>query len=155
MGTILDWAEKAGIENLKERISNGELIHKESGTLLTLLLSGGGAALYFAMQHQELMIEALAISFWLFSIATVLVFWCLMFGNYPAVWNEPKNLTQTGYTLDQLRQFELENIQGRIKQATEINYIKSHRLNRCIIAACATPIVGFIVWLVLACPFFA
>ena len=155
MNESLVWIEKAALENLRERSNNGDLIHKEANTLLTILLSGAGAALYFGMQHNDVRFSALAVSLWLFCIATILTLKCLMFGDYPSVWNEPKNLNQKGYDLDQLRQFELENIQVRISLATELNCTKSRRLNRCILAACSTPLVGFIAWLVSACPFFA
>lgn len=155
MTTVLEWAEKAGIENLKDHVNNGDLIHKEANTLLTLLLSGASAALYFGMQHSEIKIAAIAISFWLFGIAAILTFKCLMFGAYPSVWNEPKNLNQKGYELDKLRQYELENLQERIGDAKALNIIKSQRLNNCILATCSTPVVGFIVWLVAGCGVFA
>ena len=155
MNETLVWIEKAALENLRDRSNNGDLIHKEANTLLTILLSGAGAALYFGMQHSDVRFPALTVSLWLFGIATILTFKCLMFGDYPSVWNEPKNLNQKGYELDQLRQVELENIQARISLATELNCTKSRRLNRCILAACSTPLVGFIAWLVSACPFFA
>ena len=69
-----------------------------------------------------------------------------MFSDYPAVWNEPKNLNNTQYELDLLREYELENIQERIEQATRRNHAKSEWLNRCILAACLTPVVAFTVW---------
>lgn len=155
MNETLVWIEKAALKNLRDRSNNGDLIHKEASTLLTVLLSGAGAALYFGMQHNDVRFSALTVSLWLFAIATVLTLKCLMFGDYPSVWNEPKNLNQKGYELDQLRQFELENIQARISLATALNYTKSRRLNRCVLAACSTPLVGFIAWLVSACPFSA
>ncbi len=71
-----------------------------------------------------------------------------MFSDYPAVWNEPKNLNNTQHELDLLREYELENIQERIEQATRLNHAKSEWLNRCILAACSTPVVAFTVWAV-------
>jgi hypothetical protein len=47
----LDWIERAAIENLTRRVQNADAIHKEANTLLALLLSGGGAALYFAAKE--------------------------------------------------------------------------------------------------------
>lgn len=150
MTTKLDYAEKSGIENLKERTQNGDLIRREANTLLALLLSGGGAALYFAAKQGPLSTVALAVSIWLFFVALVLTLKCLMFANYPAVWNEPRNLNHQSYELDAIRAFELENLQQRIEQATALNYTKSDWLNICIIAGCATPVIAFIAWLVLA-----
>ena len=148
--TKLDYAEKAGIENLKERTQNGDLIHREANTLLALLLSGAGAALYFSAKQDPLSSVAFVVSFWLFAVALTLTLKCLMFGDYPAVWNEPKNLNQKDLELETIRVFELQNLQQRIDQAAALNYTKSGWLNKCIIAACTTPVIGFIAWLVLA-----
>lgn len=142
--------EKAGIENMKERSQNGDLIHKEANTALTMFLSGAGAALYFAAKQEPLSSVALVVSIWLFSTSMLLTLKCLMFGNYPAIWNEPKNLNQANYDIDAIRAFEVENLQQRIDQASELNYRKSLWLNRCIIAGCSTPAIALIAWLVLA-----
>ncbi len=155
MTTTLDYAEKAGIENMKDRTKNGDLMRREANMLLALLLSGGGAALYFAAKQDPLSAVALGVSFWLFFVALVLTFKCLMFIDYPAVWNEPKNLNHKGYEIDAIRVFELENLQQRIDQASALNYTKSGWLNKCIIAACATPVIGLIAWLVLVLYFSA
>ncbi len=74
MTTVLDWAEKAGIENMKDHVNNADLILKQASTLLTLLLSGAGAALYFGMSHNELRLVAITISLYLFGLATILTF---------------------------------------------------------------------------------
>ena len=144
----LDWIERAAIEKLTRRVQNADAIHKEANTLLALLLSGGGAALYFAAKETALTSVALSVSFWLFAVAIAVTWNCLMFSDYPAVWNEPKNLNNTQYELDLLREYELENIQERIEQATRLNHAKSEWLNRCILAACLTPVVAFTVWAV-------
>jgi hypothetical protein len=148
MTTVLDWAEKAGIENMKDHVNNADLILKQASTLLTLLLSGAGAALYFGMSHSELRLVAITVSLWLFFLATILTLKCLMFDDFPSIWNEPQNLNIKGYSLERLRQYELENLQTRIKKAILINSKKSKRLNNCIFAACATPIVGAVSWFV-------
>lgn len=151
--TLLDYAERAGIENLKERSQNADAIHKEANTLLALILSGAGAALYFSANESSL--AALIVSFWLFCVALILATKCLLFRDYPPVWNEPKNLTPEGYTLDEVRGFEIQNLQQRIEQATASNYTTSSWLNKCILAACATPLIGIIAWAVFAPGFFA
>ena len=101
----LDWIERAAIENLTRRVQNADAIHKEANTLLALLLSGGGAALYFAPKETALTSLALSVSFWLFAVAIAVTWNCLMFSDYPAVWNEPKNLNNTQYELDLLREY--------------------------------------------------
>lgn len=149
MTTVLDWAEKAGIENMKDQVTNADQIQSQVGTLLTLLISGASAALYFSMQHPNLRITALAVSLWLLCLAIWLALKCWMYGDFPSVWNEPKNLNQKGYKLDALRQYELENLQQRITDAMNLNFTKTQRINKCILATClATPVIGIIVWLV-------
>lgn len=111
--------------------------------------------MYFAVDHENLKVAALGISFWLFGLATILTLKCLMFGDFPSVWNEPKNLNQKDYELDQLREFELLNLQGRINQAMELNFTKSLRLNRCILATCLTPIIAILFWFFLEFRFFS
>lgn len=148
MTTVLDWAEKAGIENMKDHVNNADLIQKQASTLLTMLLSGAAAALYFGVDHEELRFAAVIVSLWLFGLSAFLTRQCLMFGDFPAVWNEPKNLNQKDFELDKLREFELKNLQKRITDAMTLNFTKSLRLNNCILNACCTPIIGFIAWLV-------
>lgn len=142
----LDWIERAAIENMKRRADNADLIHKEANTLLAILLSGGGAALYFAAKGTDLSAIAFVVSCWLFGVALFVTLRCLMFSDYPAIWNEPKNLVIGEYCLDTLRKYELENLQARIEDTTRLNYEKSEWLNRCILATCATPLVAFIAW---------
>lgn len=146
MSELLDYAERAGMENMKERAQNADALHKEAHTLLALFLSGAGAALYFSAKQEALSGVALIISFWLFSIALVLAWKCLMYGDYPAIWNEPKSLYQPALSLDVIRQLELDNLQARIIQATALNVSKSYWLNTCIIAACATPVIAALAW---------
>lgn len=148
MTTVLDWAEKAGIENMRDHVSNADLIQKQASTLLTMLLSGAAAALYFGSDHEELRFVAVIVSFWLFGLSAFLTRKCLMFGDFPSVWNEPKNLNQKGFELDKLREFELDNLQKRINEAMSLNFTKSLRLNGCVLSACCTPIIGLIASLV-------
>ena len=155
MTTVLEWAEKAGLENLRDHANNAELMQRQVSTLLTLLLSGAGAALYFAVANREFIIASVVISLWLFGIAAILTLKCLMFGDFPSVWNEPKNLNLKGYSLSQLREYELENLQERISDAARINFIKSLRLNNCILATCFTPLIGILTLFVSASRFCA
>lgn len=155
MITVLDWAEKSAIENMKDHVNNADLIQKQASTLLTMLLSGAGAALYFGVDHEALRMAAVAISIWLFILAGCLTRKCLMFGDFPSVWNEPKNLYQKSYELDKLREVELKNLQIRIDDAMNLNFEKSLRLNACIVATCFTPIIGILFWFFSESRFFA
>jgi hypothetical protein len=62
----LDWIERAAIENMKRRADNADLSHDEASTLLAILLSGGGATLYFPAKGTDLSAVAFCVSFWLF-----------------------------------------------------------------------------------------
>ncbi|SCX92206.1 hypothetical protein SAMN05216420_101342 [Nitrosospira sp. Nl5] len=142
----LEWVERAAIENLEENAQISGLLRKESVTLLTLLLSGAGAALYFAAKETNLMAVAMAVSIWLFAIALLLSIKCLMFATFPAVWNEPKNLNNKLYDFEEVREKELLNMQERIERAGTFNAEKSEWLNNCIILACLTPGVALLTW---------
>jgi hypothetical protein len=142
----LDWVERAAIENLKEHAQNSDLLRKEVVTLLTLVLSGAGAALYFAAKETNLTEAAVVVSLWLFSIALLLSFNCLMFATFPAIWNEPKQLNQKQYDFEEVREEELLNIQERIELASDLNAKKSDWLNNCIFLACLTPGVALLTW---------
>ena len=69
-----------------------------------------------------------------------------MFENFPATWNEPKQLNQKEYDFEVLREEELENMQARIEQALTLNAKKSDWLNYCLILACFTPVVALLIW---------
>jgi len=59
----------------------------------------------------------------------------------PSPTNEPLNLYQNDFTLQQIRQTELNNIQIRIQQATERNGATAYWLNRVRLLATSTPLV--------------
>jgi len=139
-----DWVEKAAIENLKEKAQISDLLRKEAMTLLTLLLSGAGAALYFAAKKTDLMYIALVVSGWLFLVALLLSLLCIKFGNFPAIWNEPKQLNDKNFSFKEAREGELQNLQARIEEASHFIETKSTRLNNCIVAACLTPAIAVI-----------
>lgn len=138
----LDWLEQNGRGNLDMRVENTDLIRSQANTMLAIALSGGGAALYFAAKEHYLVIAALLVSAYLFWIAFRITEKCIVFKDYPSSWNTPKNLNQPNYELDQLRKFELDNIQSAIEQATAINKAKSAMLNWYIKALCLTPVAA-------------
>src|SRR5687768_10388133 len=104
----LDWLEKNGRENLNARSANADLIRAQANTTLAIALSGGGAALYFAAKEHNLAATALFVSLYLFGVAYWITRKCILFGDYPSMWNTPKNLDQPGYSLEELRGFELQ-----------------------------------------------
>ncbi|AXA80461.1 hypothetical protein F1536_12340 [Achromobacter xylosoxidans] len=58
----------------------------------------------------------------------------------PALYNEPQNLYQPKYTLYQLREVELQNIQARIVEARIRNEATAGALNRVRLWAIASPL---------------
>lgn len=143
--TLLDYAERAGIENLRGRIEASEVIRREANTALALVLAGAGTALTVAT-GDNYQWPALAVSLYLFGLGAMLVVKCLRFGEYPAQWNEPKNLNQPDLPLENVRRWELENIQQRITRASAINATRARWLNQIWLAASVTPLVGVLAW---------
>lgn len=137
MSELLDWVEKAALENLRFRLQNTETLAKEAAATLTVLLAGMWAALAYAVKVFEsgggsvLAWGAAALSAWLMLCGMLLVWKCLMTQNLSIPTNEPKNLLQKQYALDALREAELLNIQGRIDQAAQRNHYVAAWLDRC------------------------
>lgn len=150
MTELIEYAEKAGFDNMRERIEVAGTIQREANTVMALLLAGAGAALAFAASDKGtrvgLTFAALAVCLYLFSLAALLNWKCLGLIAYPACCNVPKNLNKPEYKLEQIRLWELENLQARIDQAIVINEQRSGWLNRCRYAAALTPIIAMIGW---------
>lgn len=148
MDDLLDLAEHAGRENMRERIDNAGMIQREANTVMALLLVGAGAALAYAGGAVGPCAAgaALAVSVYLFGLAALLNWRCLGLTGYPASFNEPANLNRPEYEVDQVRLWELENLQARINQAVAINDRRSAWLNGCRYAAALTPLVAAIGW---------
>lgn len=149
MNETLDYAERCGMENMRERIEVAGVIQREANTTMTLFLAGAGAALAYASGAEakpEIASAAVVVSAYLFALAGVLTRTCLGLIAYPAAANEPKNLNQPNYAMDQIRAWELENLQARIDTAVRINEHRSAWLNRCRIAAALTPALAVVVW---------
>jgi hypothetical protein len=159
MNEILDWAEKAGLENLKFRLQTCDTLAKDAGTTLTVLLAGLGATLAYAMKGAEestssaLTVGAGAMAGWLMFVASVLICKCI---TTTPIWpptNEPRNLYQKTYAWDDLREVELENLQKRIDQTAERNLHIAMWLDRVRLMAVASPLIflagAFLSWAVL------
>jgi len=151
MSDLLDWAEKAGMENLRFRLQNAETLAKEAGTTLTILLAGMGGALAYAIKGFEqptpstLAIGAAVLAAWLMAVGILLVVFCILTKPLQVPTNEPKNLYQKECRLEKLRELELENIQGRIEETTARNAAVAMWLDRVRLMALASPVVFAIV----------
>jgi hypothetical protein len=75
-------------------------------------------------------------------LAIVIVWKCLMVEAIPAVYNEPKNLVQTGFSLESIKEVEVkENLQVRIEEMVAVNDRLAGRLNTARVAAALSPVV--------------
>jgi len=153
MSELLNWAETAGIENLRQQRIAADFLRKEGVTTLTILLAGATGALAYAIKgfDQEtawLASGALAMSLYLYALAAVNVFLVMYIQGFPALYNEPVNLYQKQYSLDALREVELKNLQGRINDAVERNSCQQKRLNAIRIWAVCSPLAfGLAAWM--------
>jgi len=160
MKDLLDWAEDAALKNLKSHHETADGLQKQSVTTLTVLLTGATGGLAFAIKGLEQGLAWLAVgssvfSIYLYILCATLVFNTLRVKRFPSIYNEPENLYQKNYTLQELREAELDNIQKRIEEASSRNRQTASWLNRIRFAALASPVffalTSFLV--VRACPF--
>jgi hypothetical protein len=141
----LEWIERQGMESLKARFATAELIAKEAQTTLTVLLAAvGGSAAYAAKlfgppPHGALEVASAIVCLYLIVLAVSLVFSCMMFQDYPALYQNPANLKHPDYSLDEIRAAELDNIEARILEATVINRRRASRLNSIRVALAVSP----------------
>lgn len=143
----LEWVEKQGQESLKARFATAELIAKEAQTTLTVLIAGvGGSAAYAAKLFAPgtagpIEVAAAGVCIYLIALAVILVLACMMFQDYPALYQNPENLLHPSYSIDEIREEEVKNIGVRIKEAAEINAKRASRLNKLRVAAVLSPIL--------------
>jgi hypothetical protein len=129
MNDVLEWVEKAALENMRGHAQAAETLSKEATQTLTVLLAMLSGALAYAVKSVSLWMPVMLV-FYLFALCVILVTKCMMIGEFPAITNEPNNLMQDGYELDVLRKVELRNIQQRIDQAGKRNTVTAKWLNR-------------------------
>jgi hypothetical protein len=147
MNEIQDWAEKAGMENIRFRLQNAETLAKEATSTLTILLAGMGGAMAYAIKGFEqleptsLTIGAAVLAGWLMLSAVLLVVFCMLTTDLPVPINEPQNLYQKGYSLDALKEVELRNLSERINQTAARNHRVSAWLDRTRLFAIISPLI--------------
>lgn len=148
----IDYAERAGLENIRFRLQIAEALNKDTSNTLTILL--GGIAGLFAVvlngaegaQRSEFWLPAFAGLVWLVATAMVLVIQCVQTKPLQVPTNEPANLYAPKFELDCVRLAELENLNERIKLTILRNRVLAAWLDRCRLAAVCTPLVSLIVW---------
>ena len=147
MSEKIDWIEKQAAENLKFRLQNCETLAKEANNLLTVLIAAIGAGVAYSIKNAEagseaaLLVGSIATVTWLMAVAFVLVFKCIRTSLIIPIGNEPKNLSLESYTLEQIKGFELENVQNSIDHMAKRNGNTAHWLDKARFAAIASPLV--------------
>ena len=147
MNNIIDWVEKAALENIRFHLKNADDIAKEATTTLTIFLAGLAAALAHGVKGLEKEVltsttyASLILSVYIAVLAAMLIYKCMRIAPIPAPTNEPKNLYQKNMALDEIKEEELENLQIRINQAVERNDFAGSWLNRMRIAATLSPFI--------------
>ena len=119
--THLEFVQGEATKNMDFHMQNMDNLQTEGNTTATFLSVAVSASfsaavsIFAAGNHMKL---ALALSFlcvYLAIVGAYLVFACLRARYVQPPTNEPKNLKlQDGFTSEQIQQFELENLQGRI-----------------------------------------
>lgn len=144
---MLEWIEKQAQESLKSRYVTADLLAKETQTTLTILLAGVGASAAYGAKLFEpgssgpIVFASAIVCFYLIALSVALVISCMMFQSYPALHQDPKNLMHPTYSLDAVRQAEVENIGKRIAEAAMINQSRATRLNIFRIATALSPLI--------------
>ncbi|MBA1446614.1 MAG: hypothetical protein M3H12_07765 [Chromatiales bacterium] len=147
MTGLIDWVEQAALENIRFHLQVTETLAKEAASTLILLLAGMGGALAYAVKGFEqatltsLAVGAGMLSAWLMVVGCLLVIKCLLSTWLYAPTNEPKNLYQKDYSLDEMHEAELRNMQVRIEQVIMRNHRVAAWLDRSRLLALASPVV--------------
>jgi hypothetical protein len=160
MTELIDWVEAQAQENLKFRLSCLESIVKECNTTLTILLAGIGASAAYVFKLLEtakpetwMLAGAISLCLYLLLLSAVLIFKCLKIDEIQVLTNEPENLYKKQYTLLEIREGELINVQQRINKARDRNLKTANWLNKIRLSMLASPIV-FVTFSILAMAFF-
>lgn len=149
MKELLDFIEAEARANAAFHITNADNLTKESNSLLNLLLAGAGGALAFVAALVQKTVPVPGWQIWavgagavyLFCIAGLVVWRCLWVQDIWPPANEPKNFPLSGYTVEQIRQFDLENKQRCCDNNRLRNEAVGAWLNRCRALSAATPLV--------------
>ena len=147
MGIELDFFEAEAKENAGFHIACAETLMREANMFLNLLLAGAGGGLALTITLAEKLAPAWqtvatgATSGYLFLLAGLLLMKCLRVRPiYPPA-NEPKNLMQEGFSIEQIRKAEMKARQVCIDANRDRNDEVGFWLNTCRGMAAATPII--------------
>jgi hypothetical protein len=145
--THLEYMQQEAAKNMEFHLQNMDNLQKESNTTLTFLyvvISASFSAALKLFLDGKFIILAIALSFlclYLVFLAVCLLLGCMMVRPVKAPANEPKNLKiPTGYSSEEIQNFELENLQVRIEYNLDRNLATARRLNFVRVAICLSPL---------------
>jgi len=150
-----EWAEKAGIENLKHRLATGDVLLAQANTLLSILLVGIGGGLSYAMKLADSGAVAAptwgaaAATAWMVWVAAVLVHQCIATRETEVLGSSPLNVYKPSLDLteEQVHIHFMQQLQDRIVFTKTRNRMVAYWLDRCRYASIATPLIfGLAAW---------
>lgn len=144
----LKWAEEQGAKNLGEKFSTADNMNKEAQTTLTYVLAAMGITFAYVFGKLELdaplkpLVAASAIMcVYYTSLGIYLVWRTLFIGDYPAPYQEPKNLIKDEYVaLDEVREGEIRRMTKSIDDSKKWIEKKSRAINQVRAFLVASPI---------------
>lgn len=142
------WVEGEARANAAFQVNCAEALERQASALLNLLLAGAGGALAYAVNLAEkhaaiwLQFGMVAVSFWLFAVAALLMVRVLWSRPIYGPANDPVNL-KAAHEMDiaEALGYELENRQFCIASNRARNDAVGRWLNICRCLATATPLV--------------
>ena len=142
----IEFAENEAKQNAAFHITNADSLAKESNVLLNIVISGAGGSLVYFINLAEkqavgwLQLGTCFISVYLFLVAALILWKCLLIRPiYPPA-NEPKNLIPEKMDIDEIRLAELMNRQECIDENRIRNDEVGYWINKCRSLLIATPI---------------
>jgi hypothetical protein len=143
---LLDWVEKAALENIKAQMQSADELKREANIALNVFLAGATAsAAYSAKALSDGLFAfgcaALLFASVLYVLCALDLYYCLWISDFPAPTNEPKRLLVKDEDFESLRVAELNQMQIRIEKAQARNSVRAASLNFLRGAALLSPLI--------------
>lgn len=152
---LLTWVEQQGLAHMRDQSVAFDGIKAQARHFLGLAMSAGGAALAYVIHQLDADPRlsatgygAAALVIFLLGVGAALVRGVLWARAFPSVTNEPLNLYQAHMPVQRIRELELENLQGRIKEAARANATVARRLNKALFALLGSPLIFVATYLI-------
>lgn len=148
----LDWVEPQGKRCVEFVVDSLDRARGEATTTLSILLAGAGACFFLAIDKwggdARLIWSLLAVVIYLFGLAGIVVWKCLLMADVLPPANDPKQIYSPGCDLLEMREAELKLLSERIEKNTRINQRVGSALNGVRRAMVVTPAIFAAVWAV-------